>query len=811
MTDLKQKQVEIEKRQLNEAKNIYKNLLIEQESKRNLDLTNEGMTIMKLGVEKVAIKVQEFFNSKTSTGATRIKNIIMFLSNSDIYSLSYLTLKSVLRANVAGDSLQYIAINIADTLLTNNAFYDLKETDYKLFKTLENKFKKLKGVQKNKLLSKELDNKQLAISEEDKVLIGSIMIEIVANSGADIIEIVNKKQKNKRGYSKVVKMTANAVDILLEIARLNMNNINNNMLPMIVEPRDWESFNGGGFLHNNLSIVKTRNKMTKDKYRQNFNKYKDKVDSLNKLQKVPWKLNNKILDVIHDIIENNMIDPNSNKFFPRFIGGLPITYEVKVDELIAGETFESMVDMVKTNKKILENMQSDKSRALGLLNTISIANEMIDYEKFYYVYQFDTRYRKYTNQQFLTPQGQDYAKAMLLRYEKKALTETGIRWMKIHIANVAGKDKLLLDDRVKWFDDNEDLILKIADNHFNHIDDWAYTDSPFEFLAGCFAWKEYCDTGVTDLAIQIDATCSGLQIFSGLMLDKKGAENVNVINKYDELGCPLRSDIYGIVAEEDNRMIRDGEYNNSVTLKRQDEDVNVSMSTVAKELNGKITRKIVKRNVMTLSYNATRRGMQDQLFDVVNDMNINNTKFWTVEDWKVVRLILDLNEKSMDKNIQGARKGQKFLNDLAKAKGDFLDFNTPFYNCPVYSTSYMRKVKRITTVFGQLSLSKTTKEIDLRKQVLSFSPNYIHSIDAELLDYVILNIDKNIGAIHDCFIIDPNDAEEVRNLFREGFIKIMETEPLKRLEEVNQETGVSIELVDDLDLNEVKKAEYILS
>lgn len=819
--DLYKKQKEIEQSQIEDMKNTYKRRLLKNEEKGNLDITAEGLTLIKLGLDDVSIKIREYLSSEGLSSASRnIQKLLIFLSNDDENMLSYIVLKTVLRIKQKNKlfSITNMSRVITDIILENNAYEEIKRTDVKLFKSIERKFKKLSGINKTKLLSKELDNKLMSIEEDIKVRIGSTLIDLLIKSGVNIIELVksNKRESNK------IKITKYAYNIILDVMKRNLSGIQNNMVPMIIPPRDWTNFSNGGYLTNRLNIVKVIDNKIRSKYKVDFDKYSDKVDSLNKLQKDSFCVNHKILDVLNTILKNRMVDSKSNKFFPRFLGGLPFIQEVdenilvkgkklKSSDLMDGEEFENINDFYSKSREIQDNLNSDEARSLNFLKTLSIANDFKDYNNLYFVYQFDTRYRKYTHQSFLTPQGKDYAKALLNKTEYVELNEVGEKWFKIHIANVFGKDKELLDDRVKWVNENEEMILNIAENAFANLEDWAYCDSPFEFLAGCFAYMDWKNGGKTNLPIQIDATCSGLQIFSGLMLDKEGAENVNVVNKYNEDGIALRSDIYKIVADEDNRMLENGEYNKTLDIKKSDETVNYDFTKIANEIKGKISRTIVKRNVMTLSYNATREGMKQQLNDVVMKINVKNEKFWTDEDWKFVRLVLDLNGKSMDKNIKGARIGQKFLNDLAVKKGDFLNFNTPLYNAPVYSTSFKYKVKRIQTTIGKLTILEKINTVNLRKQKSSFAPNYIHSIDAELLDYVINESNFDVSAIHDCFIINPNEAENVRYLFREGFIKMMEKQPLKMLEIANYETGVTVDLINDLNLNDVKKAEYILS
>ncbi len=50
--------------------------------------------------------------------------------------------------------------------------------------------------------------------------------------------------------------------------------------------------------------------------------------------------------------------------------------------------------------------------------------------------------------------GDDAARSLFMFDEGKPLGKDGLRWLKIHLANVYGKDKLSLANRVKFVDDN---------------------------------------------------------------------------------------------------------------------------------------------------------------------------------------------------------------------------------------------------------------------------------------------------------------------------------------------------------------------
>lgn len=97
---------------------------------------------------------------------------------------------------------------------------------------------------------------------------------------------------------------------------------------------------------------------------------------------------------------------------------------------------------------------------------------------------------------------------------------TGKDYLKIDIANNFGLDKKLWDERIEWFNQNEnqlDSLIKQA-------------EEPALYFAGVQAWKKTTQGKATGYPISLDATCSGIQILAALTGDRKAASLCNVID-----------------------------------------------------------------------------------------------------------------------------------------------------------------------------------------------------------------------------------------------------------------------------------------
>merc|ERR1712196_24395 len=83
--------------------------------------------------------------------------------------------------------------------------------------------------------------------------------------------------------------------------------------------------------------------------------------------------------------------------------------------------------------------------------------------------------------------GGDISRAMVLFSEEKPLGPNGLDWLKIHLCNLFGINKISHEDRIKWVDERLD---KIKDSAENPIDCkykfWLEAEAPFQALT-CMA------------------------------------------------------------------------------------------------------------------------------------------------------------------------------------------------------------------------------------------------------------------------------------------------------------------------------------
>jgi DNA-directed RNA polymerase len=205
--------------------------------------------------------------------------------------------------------------------------------------------------------------------------------------------------------------------------------------------------------------------------------------------------------------------------------------------------------------------------------------------------------------------------------------------------------------------------------------------------------------------------------------------------------------------------------------------------------------------------------MKMQNWEVMDDMKLEGKAFWKGDEWVVNYLWTTLVHESVYEIVKGARRGQEYLKDVVRNLKAPALWHTPIYNLPVLQSAYKSKELRIKTVLGTLSISQFLDEPNRQKQLASVAANFIHSIDAAILMGVIERMEgKDIGTIHDCMLVHPNNGELVRWAYKDAYVKTMECDPLYMFsKELDPEGIVEIPYINDLNLKEVYDSEYIIS
>jgi len=363
-------------------------------------------------------------------------------------------------------------------------------------------------------------------------------------------------------------------------------------MPMVVPPKPWAGWSEGGYLHYPNPILRLPNggdKSGKDYFEAaDTNGDMSQVYAgLNALSQVPWKIHHDVFKVQLAAWNSGEAIANFAPINPRF--DLP-PEPAAASDLNARRTWLGHIREIEGkrsglhSKRCFQNFQLEIARA--------VVNETL-----YFPHNLDFRGRAYPIPPYLNHMGADNVRALLVFAEGKPLGPDGLRWLKIHLATVAGHDKASMADRVQFTTDHLDDIYDSCRNPLDGRRWWLQAEDAWQTLAACYELTQALDSPdpekfMSHIPVQQDGTCNGLQHYAALGGDTVGARQVNL-----EPG-DKPADVYTAVADAVKEEVRkDAEQGHAI----------------AQKLHGRITRKCVKQPVMTNVYGVTFFGAREQV------------------------------------------------------------------------------------------------------------------------------------------------------------------------------------------------------
>ena len=440
---------------------------------------------------------------------------------------------------------------------------------------------------------------------------------------------------------------------------------------------------------------------------------------------------------------------------------------------ISSDVFEAAVfsladDVLTLNDKNLSIEQKTSSH-MATVRSLNIADE-IGSRKFYTGIFADFRGRLYPTMTGLNVLGDDLQKGLIRLGKKREITEDGIYWLKIHLANCCGQDKLPLEDRIAYIEANWAILS--AQVEFKTQKHWQTLDSPFCAL-GAIIELVKCNNNPkykTDIMTAIDATNSGSQFYSALARDKNGMFLTNLTDVED------RQDLYLAVADK-------------VWSKWSGDDF-------WHQYYGD-RRKLAKRPVMTIAYNAQERTIADAIY---SDHSPDYPDMKRKDAQDLANAIYDAYYDIMP-GVEGV---MNFFTALAKEANDNdndLKVVIPQTEWPMLHNYRKDVVKRMQFRFGNKLTNVSVcigrgKKLMKPKQKISAAPNIIHAVDASLVHLLLNHVNYGVLTIHDSFMTHPSDTEKLFSDVRETFYRIVKVDILKEISTVNTEVTDFVEYGD---------------
>jgi len=637
------------------------------------------------------------------------------------------------------------------------------------------------------------------------VLIAYFETEILTFRGERHKDKNGKRDKHPTYYLKVID-----VDAIQELMLL-IDTGSVDLFPCKQAPSEW--------IHQKFVHTETGHPLIKHAHEDAIKAIKHNdtsylVDTLNKLGSTGWRINSFVFDVFKKT---------------RYLAKTPFKFSREVDA-------------------------EKRASLLVELNAIEALAERNKDNAFYHLYNVDFRGRIYPNTAFLHEQSSDNAKGLLLLDEPVALGEEGLYWLLVHTANMFGNDKVSLDDRAQFVQDNWQTYMGyVADPIGN--DDWMDADKPLCFLACCYELymlQDFIEEGVgtaeefpSCLPIYIDGSNNGVQHLVAMSKDEEIAPLVNLVPQ------ELPGDVYMFIA--DHTITAIGELLKDIEQKKIDqfdaffkefqrlqEDLrNAADRTERKQLawtaiktygnhhrdyfeasmpiywsnikERKIWRKTLKRNVMTLAYGGTKRGMGQQIIDDTRGLSEYHRDMSMVWGYKLGSLVHDI----CYEKLPGPAKMLTMFEQLAVQENDKdvpIAYEQIVTGFPFVHSYREPEKKRVKLFYGKEMLRiniQIWKEATLKKskQKTGASPNIVHSLDAVHLTMCVHDADYPVTVVHDSFGCHAGNMNHMFIHVREKFVELYEKDPLNHVMSQMDATHL-IPTKGNLDVTEVINSDY---
>jgi DNA-directed RNA polymerase len=647
--------------------------------------------------------------------------------------------------------------------------------------------------------------------------VGSMLISFIMKHALVHVDAPSGKQVSQafrhtyrfthRGRRRIgmVELHNSVIDLLLANESDLRETILPRFQPMLVPPRPWTSYNCGGYLRSRNLVMRIRGSRLQLEALKKSD-LSEVFAGLNALGATPWRINRPVLEVVEklwqaggdiaglvaraDLPVPQFADSIENPDIEGSASTIPGTYTVEQKRAIWRAR--------KTNRE-------RHALRCELQYRLETAREFAHLPRFYLPHNLDFRGRAYPMPTHLHHMSSDVSRGLLtFAGPGLPLGERGLFWLKVHLANLCGMDKLPFDERVAFAESVMPKVLSVAaaPTADSSLDWWARQEDPFQLLATCFELAaskggrdpDYC----CSLPVQQDGSCNGLQHYAALGRDERGAAQVNL------LPSDRPQDVYSGVA--------------ALVRERIAEEARTGVP-LAKLLEGHICRKLVKQTVMTSVYGVTLVGAREQIQNRLQELN------GFPEDmlWQASYYLAKHTLGSLGDIFRGATDTMEWLAECAfrvatiRERTNAVCWMTPL-GLPVIQPYRRRETRIVSTVVQHVLIEEHNDHLPVSRarQRSAFPPNFIHSLDSTHMLMTALACQRaglQFAAVHDSFWTHAATIDEMNRLLRESFVRLHTRDLLQELREQFQLHFPEVELPPvppkgTLDLSQVLLSPY---
>ncbi|XP_059655628.1 DNA-directed RNA polymerase 1B, mitochondrial-like [Cornus florida] len=571
-------------------------------------------------------------------------------------------------------------------------------------------------------------------------------------------------------------------------------------MPMLVPPLNWTGYDRGAHLFLPSYVMRTHGaRQQRDAVKRTPKRQLEPVfKALDTLGSTKWRVNKRVLGIIDRIWASG--------------GGLADLVEREDVPYPEEPDTEDEAEIRKWKWKVRavkkENIERHSHRC-GTELKLAVARKMKDEDGFYYPHNLDFRGRAYPMHPYLNHLGSDLCRGALEFAEGRPLGKSGLRWLKIHLANLygGGVDKFSYEGRIAFTENHLDDIFDSADRPLEGTRWWLGAEDPFQCLATCINLAEALrssspETTISHMPVHQDGSCNGLQHYAALGRDKLGAAAVNLV------AGEKPADVYsGIAARVLDIMRRDAEKDPAT-------DPNVLR---ARLLINQVDRKLVKQTVMTSVYGVTYVGARDQISKRLKERcAIDDSQLFGASCYTAKITLTALGEM-----FESARSIMGWLGDCAKViatENQSVRWTTPL-GLPVVQPYHKLGRHIIKTSLQVLTLQRETDKVLVKRQKSAFPPNFVHSLDGSHMMMTAIACKEaglNFAGVHDSYWTHACDVDKMNGILREKFVELYEAPILENLLESFQKSFPTLKFPPlpergDFDLKEVVESTYFFN
>ena len=749
-----------------------------------MSIKNIPHRLIKDSLPNVSAALSQVVGDQSSAGAGRPFAWKQDLSSVDLDLVSYLGMTTCMDGVGMNKSMTWVLSKIGKRIELEVWAKELREFDPKLSERINTKVTKDHSSERYRLkaasaIARKGGFERAKWTDERRVKCAApVLNAILEFSGVFEIWSIVKSAKTIRSIG----LTGDASLLISELqaAEAWCSPV---FSPMIVPPRNWEGLDTGAYIDDALraqvELVRFASPWQKKYIKKRDISNEPYVKALNAIQATPFIINEDILEAVTWAWTEDISIPS----FPRRAYIQRPEFPENWDFL---DPSDKKLWRITARDVVVRNRQIDGARAV-MMQDLNTANSLVPFEKFYLPHNFDFRGRVYPIPHFCHHRD-SHVKAMFYFADADAVTQEDARWLAIHCANTGDFNKISKQgfaERELWTEMNRDKIISVAEDWKATVEYWTQADKPFEFLAACIEMTGYWqaeesgDVFVSGLPVALDGTNSGIQHFSALARNTEDATLVNLVP------ADKPQDIYQRVADEVISQLDDDPCHEADQWK----DFGIS-------------RKTVKRNVMTYGYSSKQYGFFEQiredlmtpLTDKVLLKELDEHPFGEDHGYAAAKYLSRHSWDAVNKVISSAQEGMAFFQQLCGAlahEGKHMNWITPsgFPAAQFYPSNKHKKIKIYMydreaqmPVRSQITLREQDwSRVDKRKSKTAVSPNVIHSLDSAHLLRTVLDCkndsdDMSFFLIHDSFATTAARTQTMYETIRKTFIDIYDTE-----------------------------------